>query len=185
MMAGEAPLAGGKAKKRYTGVRVVAGGQYSPKVWDVEDSFGGVQGSVSGYLGLGSTERVVLAARVGGRQTFGKYPWYAAAFIGGSDSNRGFRENRFAGDSSFYGNFEARLRAVDNMPVIPGRLWLVGLADFGRVWLEDEDSDDWHPSYGGGIAFEVAGSPLAFWTGVAKGEGSDGIRFYFGSGFGF
>ena len=184
MMAGEILADEGK-KKRYTGLRVMAGAQYSPEVWDLESDFGGVQGSVSGYLGLGSTERVVLAARVGGRQTFGKYPWYAAAFIGGSDSNRGFRENRFAGDSSFYGNFEARLRAVDNMPVIPGRLWLVGLADFGRVWLEDEDSDDWHPSYGGGIAFEVAGSPLAFWTGVAKGEGSDGIRFYFGSGFGF
>ena len=185
MMAGEAPLAGGKAKKRYTGLRVMAGGQYSPKVFDVEDPFGAVQGSVSGYLGLGSTERVVLAARVGGRQTFGTYPWYAAAFIGGGDSNRGFREQRFAGDKSFYGNFELRLRAIDMMPVIPGRLWLFGLADFGRVWLEGEDSDDWHPSYSGGIAFEVAGSPLAFWTGVAKGQGEDGVRFYFKSGFGF
>ena len=102
-----------------------------------------------------------------------------------SDSNRGFREQRFAGDKSFYGNFELRLRVIDMMKVIPGRLWLVGLADFGRVWLEGEDSDDWHPSYGGGIAFEVAGAPLAFWTGAAKGEGQDGVRFYFLSGFGF
>jgi hemolysin activation/secretion protein len=122
---------------------------------------------------------------VGGRQTFGKYPWYAAAFVGGSRNNRGFLENRFAGDRSLYGNFEARLRVVDMMPVIPGRLWLFGLADFGRVWLEGEDSDDWHPSYGGGLAFEVAGSPLAFWTGAAKAPESDGVRFYFLSGFGF
>ena len=71
------------------------------------------------------------------------------------------------------------------MPVIPGRLWVVGLADVGRVWLEDEDSDEWHPSYGAGIAFEVAGSPLAFWTGAAKAAEEDGIRFYFLSGFGF
>jgi hypothetical protein len=184
-MMGGGLLAGGKSKKRYTGLRVVAGAQYSPEVWDLEADFGGVQGSISGYLGLGSSERVVLAARTGGRQTFGKYPWYAAAFVGGSDSNRGFYEQRFAGDSSFYGNFEVRLRVIDHMPVIPGRLWIVGLADFGRVWLEGEDSDDWHPSYGGGIAFEVAGSPLAFWTGMAKGEGEDGARFYFKSGFGF
>ena len=127
----------------------------------------------------------MLAARAGGRQTFGKYPWYAAAFIGGGDSNRGYREQRFAGDKSFYGNFELRLRVIDMMRVIPGRLWLFGLADFGRVWLEGEDSDDWHPSFGGGIAFEVAGSPLAFWTGVAKATESDGVRFYFASGFGF
>jgi len=53
------------------------------------------------------------------------------------------------------------------------------------VWLEGEDSDDWHPSYGGGIAFEVAGAPLTFWTGAAKGRGADGVRFYFLSGFGF
>ena len=79
----------------------MAGAQYSPEVWDLEEDFGGVRGSVAGYLGLGSTERVVLAARVGGRQTFGKYPWDAAAFMGGSDNNRGFREQRFAGDRSF------------------------------------------------------------------------------------
>jgi hypothetical protein len=185
MMAGGVQPVAAKGEKRYTGLRIMGGAQYSPEVWDLEEPFGGVQGSVSGYLGLGSTERVVLAARFGGRQTFGKYPWYAAAFIGGSDSNRGFREQRFAGDRSFFGNFELRLRVVDMMRVIPGRLWLFGLADIGRVWLEGEDSDDWHPSYGGGIAFEVAGSPLTFWTGVAKGEGSDGLRFYFLSGFGF
>ena len=115
----------------------------------------------------------------------GTYPWYAAAFIGGKDSNRGFREQRFAGDSSFYANFEARLRLVDAMPVIPGRLWVFGLADVGRVWFEGEESDDWHPSYGGGLAFEIAGSPVVLWTGVAKAQEEDGIRFYFASGFGF
>jgi hypothetical protein len=71
------------------------------------------------------------------------------------------------------------------MRVIPGRLWIVGLYDVGRVWFEGEDSDDWHPSYGGGIAFEVAGSPVTFWTGVAKPQEEDGVRFYFLSGFGF
>lgn len=36
------------------------------------------------------------------------------------------------------------------------------------VWLGGEDSDEWRPSYGGGLAFEVAGSPVVFWSGVAK-----------------
>ncbi|MCG6928252.1 MAG: hypothetical protein LJF30_23450 [Acidobacteria bacterium] len=185
MMTGETQLEDGGARRRYTGLRVVGGGQYSPGVWDLEEPFGGVQGSVSGYLGLGPTERVVLAARVGGRQTIGDYPWYAAAFIGGADNNRGYREQRFAGDRSLYGNLEVRLRAIDRMPVFPGRLWLVALGDVGRVWLEGEDSDDWHPSYGGGIAFEVAGAPVTFWGGAVKGEGTEGLRWYFGSGFGF
>jgi hypothetical protein len=71
------------------------------------------------------------------------------------------------------------------MPYIPGRLWLFGLADIGRVWFEGESSDDWHSSYGGGVVFELAGTPLAFWTGAARGSGSDETRFYFHSGFGF
>jgi hypothetical protein len=185
MMTGEVQPIGGKGKKRYTGLRIRAAAHYSPEVFDLEENFGAVQGNVSGYLGLGSTERLVLATRVGGRQTYGKYPWYGAAFIGGADSNRGFPESRFAGDRSFYANFEARLRVVDMMRFIPGHLWLVGLFDVGRVWLEGEDSDDWHPSYGGGIAFEVAGSPLTFWTGVATPHEEEGVRFYFLSGFGF
>jgi hypothetical protein len=35
MMAGEATLEEGRAKKRYTGVRVAGTGHYAPKVWDV------------------------------------------------------------------------------------------------------------------------------------------------------
>ena len=61
LMAGEIQPAGAKKKKRYTGLRIRVGAQYSPEVWDLEEDFGGVQGSISGYLGLGSTERVVLA----------------------------------------------------------------------------------------------------------------------------
>jgi hypothetical protein len=174
----------GSSGRRYTGLRLEAGGGYFPKVWDVEEAFGAAEGSLSGYVGLGKTERVVLAARVGGKQTFGRYPWYAAAFIGGSESNRGFITNRFAGDASFYGNFELRIRVTETMPYMPARLWLFGLADVGRVWLEGEDSNDWHPSFGGGVAFELAGTPLTFWTGVAKGRGADGVRFYFLGGFG-
>jgi outer membrane protein assembly factor BamA len=128
---------------------------------------------------------VVLAARAGGRQTFGRYPWYAAAYIGGSESNRGYLSQRFAGDSSAYGSVELRLRVADSVPVVPGRMWVFGLADAGRVWLEGEDSDEWHPSFGGGVVFEVAATPIAFWTGIAKARDEDGVRFYFQSGFGF
>ena len=77
-------------------------------------------------------------------------------------------------------------QGTDAIVVIPeDTAYAFGLADFGRVWLEGEQSDEWHPSYGGGIAFEVAGAPMTFWTGAAKAREEDGARFYFLSGFGF
>jgi hypothetical protein len=54
--------------------------------------------------------------------------------------------------------------------------------DYGRVWLPNEDSDQWHTSYGGGLfvnAADLASLRLALFN------SDDGIRFTFGLGFGF
>ena len=69
--------------------------------------FGGVEGRLRGYI-VGR-KRHARAASVGGRKVFGEYPWFEAAFVGGSKSLRGYRKNRFAGDGSLYGSVEARL----------------------------------------------------------------------------
>jgi hypothetical protein len=53
--------------KRYTGLRFEAEGSWVPEAWDVEQDVGAVQGEIAGHLGLGGGERVVLAARAGGR----------------------------------------------------------------------------------------------------------------------
>jgi hypothetical protein len=69
--------------------------------------------------------------------------------------------------------------------LVPGRFWIFGLADASRVWVDGEDSNDWHPSFGGGLAVELAGAPLTLWVGGARSRGSDDTRVYFLSGFGF
>jgi hypothetical protein len=181
-----APSGGESEKaKRYTGLALRAEGSYFPEVWDVEEDFGAVEGHVAVYYGIGQKEKVVLAARAGGRQLWGKFPWFEAAFIGGSGSNRGLRTNRFAGESSLYGNLELRLHLFNGIVVVPARFWLFGLADVGRVWVDAEDSNEWHPSFGGGVAMELMGTPMTFWTGIAKNKDEDSARFYFLSGFGF
>ena len=68
--------------------------------------FGGVEGSLRGYL---AGRSAMLAARVGGRRVWGEYPWFEAAFVGGSKNLRGYRKNRFAGDASLYGASRLRL----------------------------------------------------------------------------
>jgi hypothetical protein len=167
-------------KPAATGLRLKGEGFYYPKAWDARSAFGGIDGSVRGYLVGG---RGMLAARVGGRRVFGEYPWFEAAYVGGSKSLRGYRKNRFAGDGSLYGSLEARLWLFRGQLIAPGRWGLVGLSDVGRVFLEGESSDTWHASYGGGVFFQMLTLNSVFHAVVAHGD--EGTRFYVDYGFAF
>jgi len=54
--------------------------------------------------------------------------------------------------------------------------------DIGRVWYDEEDSDRWHDSYGGGLwinAVDTIGGQLGLFG------SDDGLRFTFGFGLNF
>jgi hypothetical protein len=163
-----------------TGVRVSARGFYMPAVWDVKSQFGGVEGSVAGYVG---NERVSFATRVGGRQMWGAYPWFESASIGGSANVRGYHTNRFRGDASLFGNAELRLWVGKAIRAMPMRWALIGFVDSGRVWLAGESSQRWHTDAGGGFMAHVIGTPLTLTTSVA--HSSEGTLVYFRSGYSF
>jgi hypothetical protein len=166
-------------KPALSGVRLKAEGFYYPEAWDSQE-FGGIDGTLRGYL-VG--RRAMLAARFGGRQVWGDYPWFEAAFVGGSKTDRGFRKNRFAGDASLYGSLEARLWLFRGRLIAPGRWGVFGLVDTGRVFVDGEDSDTWHTSWGGGIFFQMATLNTVLHAAVAHGD--EGTRFRVGYGFGF
>ena len=97
------------------GVFLTATGTFYPKAWDVEENFGEAHGEMSAFLKFGPT----LALRVGGKQLWGEYPYYEAAFIGGPATVRGLRRQRYAGDASVFGNAELRLRLFDFKVLVP------------------------------------------------------------------
>jgi hypothetical protein len=164
-----------------TGARLTAEGFYAPAAWDVTSAFGGVQGSLAGYLGNQTT---IFAARVGGRRVWGQYPWFEAATVGGSPNVRGYDRGRFAGDAAVYANAELRFwLGHRRAPLLPLRWGVFLLADTGRVWLEGETSDQWHSSYGFGVLFQLIGLPLTFNSSVAF--TSERTGFYFKAGYGF
>lgn len=164
-----------------TGVALELGGSFYPKAWDVESGFGTVEGWLGGYWG--ARPWLVLAARAGGRATFGKYPWYEAAFIGGSDNVRGYRSERFAGDQSFFATAEARAPLGTVNILFPLRFGVYGFADVGRVWLEGESSNTWHPGYGGGIFLRDMLTGMSVDGSISAGD--EGARFYVGFNFTF
>lgn len=185
----------GKVGYPTRGVLVEAIGGVVPEAWDVDETYGWLEGRASAYLTALPRERATLALRVGGRQMLGdRYPFYAAASVGGGgftggdavrseDTVLGFRPNRFIGDRSFFANAELRLYVSRFFVALPGEWGLLGFADAGRVWLDGESSDTWHSSWGGGIWIGLLSRSNAVAFTIAQSE--ERTAFYIRAGFSF
>jgi len=171
------PLRGGGGAYPASGVFVEAIAAVFPKAWDVDETYGWVEGDASTYLTAGSNGRATLALRVGGKHMLGdRYPFYNAAAVGGGslfsgqDAVRGLWPNRFIGDSSLYANADLRLYLSRFFVALPGEWGLFGFGDVGRVWLDSETSDTWHTSWGGGLWIGLLSRSNAVAFTVAKSD---------------
>src|SRR6185503_6342095 len=145
----------GAAGYPVSGVYVEAIGTVFPKAWDVEKTYGWVEGEAVGFWTAGDRGRATLAVRAGSKHMFGDYPFFNAAVVGG-------------------GRFFVAL---------PGEWGLFGFGDVGRVWLEGEISDTWHPSWGGGIWIGLLSRANSIAFTVAKSD--ERTAFYIRAGFSF
>jgi len=105
-----------------------------------------------------SNEKLVLATKFKGNIIIGdEFKFYNAASIGGVDGLRGYNNNRFTGNTSYYNNTDIRYNLTKiKTKIVPFQIGLFGGFDYGRVWYKGEDSTDWKTSYGGGIWGDAA-----------------------------
>jgi hypothetical protein len=95
---------------------------------------------------------LVYAFRLGVGHNFGKFEFPQAQYLGGTENLRGYRRDRFAGRTMFYNNSEIRLKIADfKTYLFPGSFGVFVFNDVGRVWADDQKSQDWHVGNGGGI----------------------------------
>lgn len=82
----------------------------------------------------------------------GDFFFYHAPSIGGDNGLRGFRDERFSGNSYFYqsSNLKYRLKRYITA-VSPVTIGIYGGFDYGRVWVRNDTSNIWHTSQGGGL----------------------------------
>lgn len=72
--------------------------------------------------------------------------------MGGRENLRGFANERFSGRTAFYHNIDLRIKIFDsNNNTVPISGGITPGFDYGRVWIDEEDSDKWHTAYGGTI----------------------------------
>jgi outer membrane protein assembly factor BamA len=154
-----------------------------PDLWDNEGAFGGGEIKAATYLSAPVPLTPVLAVRAGARRMWGPYPWYEAAFLGGRGTLRGFSHDRFGGDAAVWGGADLRLKLARLAVVLPVDFGVYGLADVGRAWLDGEDFDRWHTSYGVGIWAHALRPSLMGTVTLAWGDNRTvlyiGSRFHF------
>ena len=149
-----------------------------------DNSFGYIQPKLVIDHKLTKSGSVVFATKIAGEVLIGDdFEFYHAATIGGINSLRGFRNERFTGKRSFYQNTDIRFPLGGlRTSLVPFRFGLTGSFDYGRVWVEDDTSNKWHNSVGASawlIGAEAFTVNLGYFNSV------DGGRVVFALGFSF
>ncbi|SHH03570.1 Calcineurin-like phosphoesterase [Flavobacterium micromati] len=130
--------------------------------------------------------KLVFATIIKGKAILNNnFEFYQGAQLGGDYDLRGFRNERFLGNKSFYQSSDVRwdLGKIKRS-VIPMSFGVLAGFDYGRVWLDNENSEKWHQSVGGGLWLNGLNSLTARIT-YFKSFGNDPSRVAFGLGFGF
>ena len=161
----------------YEGAYLELTRDYRPKLLDLEEAYGGAGFDARVYHSWLLPNRLTLALRAAGERMWGRSPFYDAAFLGGRYDLRGYSPERFAGDASLVGQLEARLELTRLKFLVYGDFGVHGFAETGRVFADHEESDLWHPSYGGG-AWMVFLDRLFTVSGTV-GVSEERVAFYF------
>ncbi len=128
--------------------------------------------------------QLVLASKLKGHFLLGdNFEFYQAATLGANNGLRGYRNQRFTGKSAFYQSTDLRFNFRKlKTGVLPLNIGIYGGFDYGRVWLENDNSEKWNNSFGGGF-FAVAANMLT--VNISAFNSDDGLRLAFALGFGF
>lgn len=118
-----------------------------------------------------------IATKIGGEAIIGdNYEFYHAATLGGGNMNslRGYRNERFNGKYAFYQNIDIRSGITQfKTNFVPIRMGASLGFDYGRVWVNEDNSNQWHSNFGGSIfinAFKAFTGNIGYYVGDEGGR---------------
>ena len=151
---------------------------------DLGNTFGFIKPKLGFYNALNRSRSLVLKTLTQATFNIGDdYQFYQSAQVGQNNGLRGYRTQRFSGESALAGSADVRYSFNEfKTGFVPLQIGIFGGADVGRVWLDDERSNKWHNDFGGGFwvnSSNAIGATFNLFT------GEDGLRFSFQVGFSF
>lgn len=126
-------------------------GDAYPGIWDATKAYEFVDAWAATYFTFPFFTKPVLALRGGGKKIWGPFPYFDAAFLGGSETIRTQERQTFAGDASVYGTAELRVPIAKFPFLVPIDLGALGFMDAGRVYVNGDSPGGWHSAAGAGL----------------------------------
>ncbi|MCH4822279.1 metallophosphatase [Gramella lutea] len=150
---------------------------YKSNIDENNNKFGYVRPMLALNYPLHESGFATIATKIGGEAIIGdNYEFYHAATLGGGNDNslRGYRNERFNGKYAFYQNIDVRSGITQfRTDFIPIRIGASAGFDYGRVWLDEDNSNEWHTNYGGSIfinAFKAFTGNIGYYVGDEGGR---------------
>lgn len=175
-------LAGGVASTApwQSGVMAEVTGSAYPAAWDATGAYSRVGAVAIAHLALPIPTNPLLALRGGTEKVWGDFPYFDAAFLGGSHSLRTASRQRFAGDAAVHGSAELRLPMATFPFILPLNIGALGFVEAGRVFVDAQSPGGWHTGAAAGLWLGVL-SPGTSITLMATNRSER--RWLFGFGF--
>ncbi|MBP2282587.1 hypothetical protein H4V97_000905 [Flavobacterium sp. CG_23.5] len=167
------------------GIGFSIAGSWKMNLNDIKRNFSTLESQLNLNHRIDSNGKIVLATNLKAKIiSNNNYEFYQGATLGGDFDLRGFRNERFLGNKSFYQSSDLRLNLGKiKRSLIPMSYGILGGFDYGRVWAMGEDSNKWHKSIGGGFwlnGLNVITAKITYFKSV-----EEQARIAFGLGFGF
>ncbi|MGO4904358.1 metallophosphoesterase [Flavobacterium sp. W20_MBD1_R3] len=160
-------------------------GTWKMNLNDSRRNFPAIESKINFDHKIDAKGKVVLATILKAKMLLNNnFDFYQGAILGGNYDLRGFRNERFLGNKSFYQSSDLRWNIGKiKKTIIPMSYGILGGFDYGRVWQKGENSEKWHQSFGGGLwlnGLNVITARITYF----KSAGEE-ARIVFGLGFGF
>jgi hypothetical protein len=135
------------------GIDFRTSGTFSNNIYQKE-FFQKYEADLRAFLPL--TKHISFALRAGGAtvvndNVLNSAQLYQHAIIGGGRSLRGYRRERFWGQTAYYNQNELRFITDFRSKIMSGKIGVFGFFDNGRVWMPGENSNKTHVGYGPGL----------------------------------